>query len=67
MKPCVDEDLCIGCALCEDLCPEVFQLREDGLSQVINENPGPDLYDCVRDAESSCPTEAISVTPGEGE
>ncbi len=67
MKPHVDEDLCIGCALCEDLCPDVFQMGDDGLSHVINEAPGPDLYDCVSDAESSCPTAAISVTSGEAE
>ncbi len=66
MKAHVDEDLCIGCALCEDLCPEVFELRDDGLSHVIKEDAGPDLYDCIRDAESSCPTEAISVTCDEG-
>lgn len=67
MKPHVDEDLCIGCALCEDLCPDVFQIGDDGLSHVITQAPGPDLYDCIRDAESSCPTEAITVTSGEGE
>ncbi len=61
MKPIVDEDLCIGCAACEDECPQVFKLGDDGLSHVITENPGPDLYDCVRDAADVCPTSAISI------
>ena len=25
----VDPDLCIGCALCVELCPTVFELREN--------------------------------------
>lgn len=61
MKPVVDRDLCIGCALCSDLCPEVFEIGEDGYSRVIKEDPGEDLYGCVQDAESSCPTSAIRI------
>ena len=26
MKAKVDPDLCTGCALCEDVCPEVFEM-----------------------------------------
>lgn len=61
MKPVVDFDLCIGCGNCEDTCPEVFQLQDDGLAHVITENPGPDLYGCVRDAADSCPVDAITT------
>lgn len=61
MKPVVDRGLCIGCGLCEDLCPEVFQMREDGYAYVLAENPGPELYGCTRDALDSCPVEAISI------
>jgi ferredoxin len=61
MKPVVDHDLCIGCGACEDTCPEVFQLREDGLSYVIMESPSPELYGCVRDASDECPVAAISI------
>jgi ferredoxin len=61
MKPVVDEDLCIGCGNCEDTCPEVFRLEDDGLAHVIVENPGEDLYGCVRDAADSCPVDAITI------
>ena len=61
MKPVVDQDLCIGCALCSDLCPEVFEIGDDGYAHVIDEAPDPELYGSVRDAESSCPTSAISI------
>ncbi len=29
-KPVVDEDLCEGCATCEEMCPEVFKIGDDG-------------------------------------
>jgi len=62
MKPVVDEDLCIGCGACEDLCPDVFRLEDDGLAHVINENVEPEMYGCVRDAADACPVSAISVS-----
>jgi len=61
MKPVVDEDLCIGCAACEDTCPEVFRLDDGGISRVIMPEPGPDMYGCVRDACDACPTDAITI------
>lgn len=61
MKPVVDTDLCIGCGACEDICPDVFRLDDDGLSRVIREHPGPEYYACIRDAEDGCPVSAISI------
>jgi ferredoxin len=61
MKPEVDEDLCIGCGNCEEECPDVFRLMDDGLAHVINEKPGEELYACTRDAQASCPVDAISI------
>ena len=61
MKPHVNEDLCIGDGSCEDLCPEVFRLEDDGYAHVISAEPGPELYACVREALDSCPTSAITI------
>ncbi|HWR57660.1 MAG TPA: ferredoxin [Thermodesulfovibrionales bacterium] len=54
--PVVDMDLCIGCGSCVEMCPEVFELRDDK-AWVI----GPDkcsTCDCQASADT-CPVEAI--------
>ena len=55
--PKVDTDTCIGCGLCTELCPKVFELRDDK-AWVINAN-GCDTCDCQQ-AVDICPVEAIS-------
>ena len=62
MKATVDEELCIGCGLCQDTCPDVFELMDDGYSHVIVADIREDLYDCVREAAEVCPTEAIAFS-----
>ncbi|MDP2182263.1 MAG: ferredoxin [Actinomycetota bacterium] len=61
MKTVVDRDLCTGCGVCEETCPEVFRLRDDGLAYVINESPEPELYGSIRDSIDLCPVDAISI------
>jgi len=61
MKAIVDRDLCIGCGLCEDTCPEVFRLEEDGIALVIVDTVSEELYGPVRDCVDLCPVDAISI------
>ena len=61
MKATVDEDLCIGCELCVDICPQVFEMQDDGFSHVMVEPIPSEQQDCVIEAEDSCPVTAISV------
>ena len=65
MKATVDENLCIGCGLCEDTCPDGFRIMDDGYSHVICEKIGEDSYDCVRESEEICPVDAISFSEGD--
>ena len=30
MKARVDQDTCIGCGVCPSICPEVFDMKDDG-------------------------------------
>lgn len=35
MKAKVNKEICIGCGVCVLICPEVFQIKDDGLAHVI--------------------------------
>jgi len=61
VKAIVDRDLCIGCGLCEDTCPEVFRMGEDGLAMVIDDDPAAETYPDIEDCVELCPVAAISV------
>jgi len=60
MKVHVDSDLCTGCGVCVEMCPDVFELRDD-VSVVIVEPVPAEHEDTAREAAEACPVEAISV------
>ncbi|WP_316900385.1 ferredoxin [Pseudodesulfovibrio indicus] len=54
----IDPDECIGCESCVEICPEVFEMDDDGeKATVIDPNS---TKDCVDEAIETCPNEAIS-------
>ena len=59
MKPKINHDECIGDGICEDICPDVFELRADGLAYVIDAEPSEGLRAKVEEASNECPTDAI--------
>jgi ferredoxin len=75
MKVWIDQDLCTGDGLCEEIAPAVFRLLDDGLAYVkegdrVCSDPGgaagvvlvPDeLEDSVSEAAEECPGECIFV------
>ena len=55
----IDEDECIGCGTCEEICPEVFRLNtETEKAEVIMPEGGPE--DLIEEAIESCPASCIS-------
>ena len=60
MNPKVDHDLCIGCGVCSDGCPEVFEMGDDGLAHVKADAICEAAGFC-QEAADQCPTEAISL------
>jgi ferredoxin len=60
MKAVVDADLCTGCELCVDTCPDVFEMEDDVAIVIADPVPG-DAEDDTTEAAESCPAEAITV------
>lgn len=60
MKLKVMDDLCIGCGACQAICPECFELNDDGLATVkVDEIPKENEEDAT-DAKEGCPVSAIA-------
>jgi ferredoxin len=62
MKAYVDKDACISCGLCPSICPEVFEMEDDGKAGVTTDSVPSSVEDSAKEAESSCPVNAISVS-----
>ena len=60
MKAVVDQDLCTGCGLCPETCPEVFDMAEDTAIVKVDVVPADAEASC-REAAEGCPVEAISI------
>ena len=62
MRVAVDEDLCRGHAACCALCPDVFDLTDDGYAAVLVDEVPPAREQDVRAAVARCPERAITAS-----
>ncbi len=62
MKVHVDTNLCDGGGPCVDICPEAFELNQEGTAAVAKMDDIPDdLEQSCREAATNCPTDAIII------
>lgn len=60
MKAIVDATTCIGCTLCTNICPEVFEMDGD-LAIVKGDSVPPEAAATCKEAAESCPVTAITI------
>ena len=58
-KVTVDASTCVGCGLCEQVCPEVFKVEGDGIAHIVAQ---PGASGNVQEAADQCPVNAIKVS-----
>ena len=66
MKVRVDASVCAGFGVCLGLCPEVFDMHDDGYAIVRVDEVPREFEDAVRKAVTQCPSRAISLSEEPG-
>lgn len=61
MKAVIDRSGCIACGLCIETCPEVFQMADDGLAEVIADTVPQDAEGRAVESQENCPVSVITV------
>lgn len=62
MKAIVDPGICIGCALCTNICPEVFVMEGD-IAIVKGASVPAEAGEACKEAADTCPVTAITLQP----
>jgi ferredoxin len=61
MKPVVDQETCIACGGCAEICPSVFLLNEEIEKAEVIDEDGCEIAGCCEAAAENCPVEAINL------
>ncbi len=61
MRVVVDFDLCESNAVCMNIAPDVFEVRDDDFLYILNETPDEDQRPKMEEAVRRCPKQAISI------
>jgi ferredoxin len=58
-KIVIDEEACIGCGSCAEICPSNFIMK--GEKAKVKKDK-VEKISCEKDAEAACPVDAISIS-----
>lgn len=61
MEISIDQELCIGCGTCEEICPAAFHVDEELGKAVVIDPDACDFSGCCEAAEENCPVDAIKI------
>ena len=54
----INKEKCVGCGACSAVCPEVFEMTDDGKAKV--KSGAKKDAKCIKQAIESCPSDAIN-------
>lgn len=60
-KVVVDYDLCESNAICMQIAPDVFEVRDDDFLYLLTDTPAEDQRAKVEESVQRCPKQAISI------
>jgi ferredoxin len=58
-KVTIDASTCVGCGLCEQSCPEVFEVQGDGIAHVKSQSCATHN---LQEIAEQCPVSSIKVS-----
>ncbi len=61
MRVTIDRDGCIGCGLCESICPEVFKLDDEGKANAVEGDIDVKYENGCQEAAKDCPVSVIKI------
>lgn len=66
MKVKINKETCVMCGSCVAICPEVFEMKDDGIVDVKAEYQNTQIEDGIllekaKQAKEACPTTAIET------
>ncbi|MEK6559987.1 MAG: ferredoxin [Planctomycetota bacterium] len=61
MRAKVDVDICTGCELCTQTCPEIFYMDGD-VAKAKDIEVSSEIEDTCKQAAEECPVEAIIIS-----
>lgn len=61
MKIVVNYELCESNAICMQIAPDIFEVREDDFLYVLNEEPDESMREKMQEAVERCPKQAIAI------
>ncbi len=62
MRATVNQDTCISCGMCIDICPDIFSYNSEGKSSAIDDDIPETEIDSAQEAADACPVDAIELS-----
>ncbi|OGF21997.1 ferredoxin [Candidatus Falkowbacteria bacterium RBG_13_39_14] len=61
MKLSIDKNACVQCGTCKAVCPEVFDLDEEGKAYALESADLEKFGEKAKEAAEMCPAQAIKI------